>query len=155
MSRGFEVFRRVVFVGAVALWIGGFGFYAGIVVPTGGKVLHSHLKQGFITQQVTNWINLIALFALTVFLWNLIAMRGQGRWALRLAVISWMGMALIQIALFPLHVIMDRGIDGTNRRLFDAPHFDSLHDIYVSLATAQWFLGVFFVIVAMYQWTGE
>jgi hypothetical protein len=69
--------RRFLFVAAVAFWIGGFTFYGSIVIPTGIQVLHGHVKQGFITQQVTNWLNLSGVIGLPILLWNTLAFGGS------------------------------------------------------------------------------
>jgi hypothetical protein len=58
--------RRSIFILSTlvwALWWGGLTFYASVVVPTGARILHSHTKQGFITQEVTNWINVTGMVA--------------------------------------------------------------------------------------------
>src|SRR5579862_415267 len=64
---------------ALAVWFGGFTFYSTAVIATSQEVLHSHLRAGLITQQVTNWLNLISLPALAVCGGNLIAERKDPR----------------------------------------------------------------------------
>ena len=59
--------RRFLTTLALALWWGGFTFYALVVIPTAQKVLHSHVKVGFITQQVTGWLNWCGVLALVLF----------------------------------------------------------------------------------------
>ena len=44
--------RRFVTMAALAFSLGGFSFYAAVVVPTGTQVLDA-TSQGFVTQQVT------------------------------------------------------------------------------------------------------
>jgi hypothetical protein len=58
--------RRFLAFAAVAFWLGGFTFYAGVVIPVGIRVLGGHVRQGFITQQVTQWINVAALCAIPI-----------------------------------------------------------------------------------------
>ena len=53
------ILRRFLVLIALFFWQGGFTFYAAVVVPVGQQVLHSHLRQGFVTQQVTNYLNLL------------------------------------------------------------------------------------------------
>lgn len=55
---------RVIVVVAGAVWLGGLTFYAAVVIPTAHDVLGSHREVGFITQQVTERINAIAVVAL-------------------------------------------------------------------------------------------
>src|SRR3954471_14459767 len=57
----------------LAVWFGGFTFYSTVVIATSQEVLHSQLRAGLITQQVTNWLNLISLPALAICGGNLIA----------------------------------------------------------------------------------
>ena len=45
--------RQFLVMSAVALWLGGFTFYALVVVPTGTDVLGGSVEQGFVTQAVT------------------------------------------------------------------------------------------------------
>src|SRR5215469_3439353 len=60
--------RRFAVLLMFALWMGGFTFYTLIVIPTGGKVLDGGERDvGFITQQVTIWLNWIGVAALPVF----------------------------------------------------------------------------------------
>ena len=44
------ILRRFLVLIALFFWQGGFTFYAAVVVPVGQQVLHSHLRQGFVTQ---------------------------------------------------------------------------------------------------------
>jgi len=53
-------FRPWLAIVLLAVWWGGFTFYALVVVPTGHKVLKSKVHQGFITQQVTDRLNVLA-----------------------------------------------------------------------------------------------
>ena len=48
----------------IALWWGGFTFYASFVVPTGMQILGDHTKMGMITQSVTNYLNGIGTITL-------------------------------------------------------------------------------------------
>src|SRR5260370_16274673 len=62
--------RRVLVLAALMFWQGGFTFYAAVVVPVGQDVLGSHLAQGFITRQVTNYLNLAGGLALGILGWE-------------------------------------------------------------------------------------
>src|SRR6266478_146500 len=55
---------RFLTIVAVAIWFGGFTFYSTVVIATAQEVLHSHLRAGLITQQVTRWLNLVSLVPL-------------------------------------------------------------------------------------------
>ena len=64
------ILRRFLVLIALFFWQGGFTFYAAVVVPVGQQVLHSHLRQGFVTQQVTNYLNLTGAIALVPLAWE-------------------------------------------------------------------------------------
>src|SRR5947207_15713763 len=79
-----ELARRFLVLAAMAFWVGGFFFYSGVVINVGRHVLGSHRMQGFVTQQVTVWMNVASLPALAIFLWNVLATRRDGlRWLWR------------------------------------------------------------------------
>ena len=62
--------RTFLVVAAIAFWLGGFTFYAGVAIPMGVEVLGGHRTVGFITDGVTNWLNVAGVIALTIFAWN-------------------------------------------------------------------------------------
>ena len=63
------LWRRYCYVLLMAGWMGGFTFYALIVIPTAEIVLDSMRETGFITQQVTRWLNLIGAGVLLIIFW--------------------------------------------------------------------------------------
>src|SRR3954466_4637636 len=67
------MFRRFLVVALFAFWMGGFTFYTGVAIPVASDVLGSHRAVGFITQQVTQWLNFAGVFTLLVFAWNTVA----------------------------------------------------------------------------------
>jgi hypothetical protein len=142
--------RRFLFVAAVAFWLGGFMFYGGVVIEVGAKVLGSHRKQGFITQQVTDCLNVAGAVALPIILWNAMAVWGmRGRLARFLLAATWVTMAAIQIELFALHPVMDRLLDAKARTILDDERFDALHVVYLTSSTVQWAAGVIHVWCAV------
>lgn len=116
---------------ALALWWGGLTFYALVVVPIGTDLFGS-IEQGFITQQVTNWLNAIGLGALTLLLWNLIVTRS------RLLAVTWFAMALSLGALSLLHLRLDALLGGD----VEAPSIDvdfyDIHRVYLLVTATQW-----------------
>lgn len=135
--------RRFLYVAAVALWLGGFTFYGAVVIPIGMRVLGSHLRQGFITQQVTARLNWIALAALPLLFWNMAAVWPARRRVTRACLAStWAIMALIQVGLIALHPMLDRLLDPRARSILDEGRFDLLHRIYLAASTVQWAAGV-------------
>src|SRR6266540_2071258 len=87
-----SLIRRFLVLVALMFWQGGFTFYAAVVVPVGQEVLGSHLQQGFITRQVTNYLNLAGAVALIPLVWDVVASadptvrRRQLRWLMLLGI---------------------------------------------------------------------
>jgi hypothetical protein len=152
-----SVARRFIVISAIAFWLGGFTFYAGVVVPTGVKVLGTHKAVGFITQEVTRWLNVAGVIALSIFLVNLLpGWRQSGRGLRRLLMITWMVMAAIEIELFILHPVMDRMLTTHPvREILDVDRFDNWHRVYLMSTTIQWFLGVVHVWGISLLWGKE
>lgn len=148
-----SVFRRYVTVLVLAMWMGGFTFYAEIVIPTAAKVLGSERHVGFITEQVTRWLNLIGIAGLGVFLWNLMAewRRQPSKRRLGLA-IAWVTMVLSHAGLFLTHPLIDRLLDPRSRTIQDYDRFLTLHNVYLSLATVQWSAALFYIWLALRAW---
>ncbi len=119
--------------------MGGFTFYALIVIPTAQRVLASERDAGFITQQVTRWLNLIGAGVLVV-LAGLLAERWRERPArLRFGLAgTWVIMAVSQVGLFLTHPLIDRFLVAQGHKLHDYDAFDKMHTVYLVLATIQW-----------------
>ena len=135
--------RRLLAVLLLAVWWGGFTFYALVVVPTGHQVLHSKVRQGFITQAVTNKLNVLGVVTLTLLLWQWVATRreaGSPGWS-RTAGVSWLVLAASLAALCWLHPRLDTLLDAGQRSVLDDDKFYALHRIYLVVATVQWLAG--------------
>ena len=134
-----ETCRSYVVLVLLAVWFGGFTFYAGVVVHTGSRVLGSHQEFGFVTQQVTRWLNLLGALTLLGLMWNCLAAWPEKlvllRWGLGT---SWVVMLAVQVALFSMHPALDQMLDVPNHRVHDRAHFHSLHELYLTLSTVQW-----------------
>jgi hypothetical protein len=142
---------RFLTVLAIAVWFGGFTFYSTAVISTAQEVLHSHLRAGLITQQVTGWLNLISLPALAVCLANLIGQRKSKckGWLWLLA--GALGvMVLLQAALFAVHPMLDKMI--VNREIADEGAFFKLHRVYLVLSTGQWLATLGYVWSSLRLW---
>lgn len=133
-SREFGAFliRYAAMMGA-CVWVGGFMFYGGVVVPILDEALGS-TDAGMITREVTDGLNLVG--AATLAAWAVLVVvewRRGPRWAVwsRCALVAASASALA--ALFVLHNVMDahldeRGLGG----------FRPLHRQYLVISTAQW-----------------
>jgi hypothetical protein len=148
-----EIARRFVFVSTMAFWLGGFAFYTGVVVQVGAAVLHSHTRQGFITQQVTFWLNIVGVISLALLLAHLLLSRFANRRIRNLLAFLWILMGIMQAWLFFLHPHMDRLLDSTARVIIDDDRFELLHTTYVWSATALWTVGVLYLFVMVCAWT--
>ena len=147
------VLRRFATVLVLALWMGGFTFYAEIIIPTAAHVLHSERHVGFITEQVTNWLNLIGLAALAVFLWNLIAEWGrQPAERRRWLAVAWGTMALAHAGLFATHPLIDRLLDIQAHTIRDDDRFLMLHNVYLTFATTQWVAALIYTWLSLCAW---
>lgn len=133
-------FRRWFAIALFSVWWGGLTFYALAVVPTGHQVLHSKVRQGFITQRVTNKLNWLGAVTLVALLVEVAARRERStKW--RVGCASWLAMAALLVALFVLHPRLDALLDGTSRSVVDDDRFYALHRIYLLVTTAQWLAG--------------
>ena len=139
---------------ALSLWWGGLTFYAAIVVPIGSELL-SNTTQGFITQQVTHWLNGACLLALVTTLVVLMQNRSQrtdgrgnaadfGRrktdWAL------WSIVAVSLVALFFVHRSLSAFLDVESMSVSDSARFYAVHRWYLLVTTLQWLAGTLLVV---------
>ncbi len=122
---------RYLVVLAVVFWLGGLSFYALIVVPVGTDVLGS-TAQGFITQRVTNQLNLVSSAILVLLLANAIMRRG------RLLIGSWLVMAAAQVVLILMHPWLDSMLDAKIQEISDGALFYARHGVYLDATAAQW-----------------
>ncbi|HEX8914151.1 MAG TPA: hypothetical protein VF796_17515 [Humisphaera sp.] len=144
---------RFLVVAATAFWVGGFFFYSGVVIHVGHGVLHSQRAQGFITQQVTVWLNVASLPALAIFLGNLLASWRHGRrWPRRLMLGAWLLMTAVQVALFAMHPAMDGLLDPPHNKIVDRRAFYFYHALYMALSAGQHFAGVGYAVLALFLW---
>jgi hypothetical protein len=121
---------------ALSLWWGAFTFYAGIVVPVGMNVLGSHTEMGFITQQVSIYIN---IFSLIIFLFIAYCLKNEeftnNKLVEEIAAISLIG---FQILLFLLHNYQTDLLDFENHKIINRANFYLLHRIYLIVETLIW-----------------
>jgi hypothetical protein len=134
-------------------WMGGFTFYALIVIPTAQRVLASERDAGFITQQVTRWLNLIGVGVLLALLWLLAA-----GWKARSARLrfwlaaTWIIMALMQVSLFITHPLIDQYLDAQKHRIHQFEQFDQMHTVYLVFATVQWSAAMLQIWLMLLGW---
>lgn len=144
--------RRFLVVVALMFWLGGFTFYAAVVVPVGQEVLGSHLDQGFITRRVTNFLNLAGAAALLPLGWDVwacrdaVSSRRRGRW------LSWWGMVGLLLGLVVLHDRLESLLDVDAHHIVERSAFRFHHRAYLWLSTFQWGLGVAYLWLSLRSW---
>ncbi len=146
--------RRFLVLIALMFWLGGFTFYAGVVVPIGQDVLGSHLDQGFITRLVTKYLNLSAAAALLVLVLDLVAGR-EALWLRALRWLFWLGMVGTLAVLVWLHPQLDQYLDLQQREITDRHAFRTGHRVYLWVSTVQWGCGLVYVWLMLRAWRGE
>lgn len=147
--------RRSLVVMALMFWQGGFTFYASVVVPIGQKVLESHLEQGFITRQVTNYLNLSGAVALLPLAWDMAVSRDHSAGRRRLRWLSWAIMVLTLGVLVWLHGHLDDLLDPKAVRILDGRIFRTGHRWYLWISTIQWAFGIVYTVLALLAWRDE
>ena len=162
LRRYFPAARRFIVIAAIAWWLGGFTFYSGVAIPMGVQVLGTHRAVGFITEHVTNWLNVGGVIALGILFWNLsLVGPGRGKILRRTLLITWLAMAAIEIELIAIHPVMDRLIGfvvplpGASpvRTIFNEDRFTLLHHVYLISTTVQWLFGVVHVWCVSLAWS--
>ncbi len=151
----FTILRRFVVIAVLMFWQGGFTFYAAVVVPVGQEVLGSHMEQGFITRQVTGWLNIAGALALVTLPWDMAPSRNSSsrwnsaRWA------AWAGMLVLLAILIWLRQFLDDLLDLDARELREPQLFRIGHRWYLWLSTIQWVFSVAFAILTLQAWRSE
>jgi hypothetical protein len=143
---------RFIVLAVVAVWLGGFTFYAAFVIKIAQRVLGSHLRVGFITQEVTRVMNFWGIAALALLaIDSLIAWRRSHRATRWLAALTWTAMAGGLTALLALHPTLDRMMDPVAKQVTD-DGFYNLHRLYLIIATAVWSAGLAHVLILVGRW---
>lgn len=156
MSTLAAIIFRTLLITTFALWFGGFTFYVSFVVPIGNEVLGSVRSQGFITQQVTHWLNLVCGSSILLMLiesfrrWKCSPVRWR---SVQLAMVLIIGGLLIALVL--IHPVMDEMIVVEEEMITDEIRFYGLHRIYLWVSTIQWVAAWIWILVAVADWRRE
>jgi hypothetical protein len=127
---------RMVAVLLLALWWGGFTFYAGRVVPIGNKVLHSKARQGAITQRVSGELNMLAVAALVVVCGVAATLpREEKRGWIFLTSVPALALT---VALMVIREKLNGMFDTAALSVSDDNYFHHWHEIYLTVASVQW-----------------
>jgi hypothetical protein len=145
--------RRLLTIGALSLWFGGFTFYSAVVIHVGHHVLGSRTETGFITQQVTHWLNLISIPALLILLWNTASAWPSIPRSIRLTLAATLAIMLFaEVALFIIHPMLDRLLDPAAHEIIEPGRFRSLHKLYMNTSTVQWSATIAHMIAVLLAW---
>ncbi|MFO0876219.1 MAG: hypothetical protein U0840_02510 [Gemmataceae bacterium] len=149
------ILRRYLVVIALMFWQGGFTFYVSVVVPVATEVLGSALRQGFITRQVTGWLNLIGSITLGLLAVDIFLTRDPSRWRLASRTGLWALMVACQVLLYRTHdylsgLMVDRGLI-----VHEPVAFYQAHRVYLWAHTVQWGAGLVFVLLMLIGWKRE
>lgn len=130
---------------SLSVWVGGFTFYSAVVIPVLHESLGS-LETGYVTQQVTDYLN--AVGGVAVALWWLAAFadRSAGSVSARRARLGLLAATtVLLLGQLGLHRVMDGRLESGGLR-----GFYPLHRVYLVASTAQWFtnLGLMAVTLA-------
>lgn len=133
---------RFISVCAVGFWLGGFTFHALVVIPAGHDALGSRTI-GFITQRVTETLNVAGIATLVLLLFNFI-LKWRGRSMLeRFALaFTWIILAATLFFQFELHSEISSTLESSSRSIRDQSEFRRLHTAYERAAMVQWFSGL-------------
>jgi hypothetical protein len=148
----FVLLRRFCVLAAMMFWQGGFTFYAAVVVPVGADVLGTHLEQGFITQNVSNYLNLAGGVALLVLAWELATQVDPMRWRWWCRGIAWGMMVATLAVLLWLHIRLDSLVDPEQQIILDRDVFVPLHRLYLYVSTLQWLAGLAMLVLCLHLW---
>ncbi len=130
-QRRLRTARLFVTICALAFWQGGLTFYAIVVVPVGNRILTGG-EQGFVTQEVTNWMNRLGMLVVAILVVHATHLRSRALWT----VCAVLGATLA--ALLSIHAKMDRQIDPATFSVVDHDRFELFHEAYLVVVTVQW-----------------
>ena len=149
--------RRFLVLCALLFWQGGFTFYAAVVIPVAGRVLHDDLHQrARITEQATDVLNYAGVAAAVLLLWDFAAAPDPSRPRRRLRGGAWAVLVATLAALFLLHYRMDvLDPPGGTGPPPDSTTFFTLHSAYIWVSTAQWLAAFVWLAVALRAWRAQ
>ena len=111
-------------------------FYAAVVIPIATETLGSE-TQGFVTQQVTHWLNALTTVWLVMIAVDAVRHRSHRRWSL------WTVLVLCQIALFVDHARLTSLMDFSTQAIaIDRTQFYVEHQVYLWITVVQWLAGL-------------
>ena len=139
---------RFVALVAMCVWLGGFMFYGGAVVPIMDEAL-GRFEAGMITRVVTNRLNLVGGFTVAIWLLLITVEWLDSPRSPRLGrSAAFLVSASLLVALIVLHGTMDRHLDTIGTY-----NFKPLHRMYLMISTVQWLMNLAILGLTIIQWT--
>lgn len=145
-----HVIRRMLLLVSLMFWQGGFMFYGGVVVPVGARILGSEREQGFITQSVTNYLNLAGAVCLILFLEHLWHERRNGVSKLEWGLWSFAVVSLVVLAV--IHRQMDQIVNAESSSILDPGRFGRFHKMYIGTSSLQWLASLAMLFLTLSRW---
>jgi hypothetical protein len=127
-------------------------FYGAIVVPVGARVLGSESLQGFVTQSVTNYLNIIGAIALISWLGEFLLCRDTSKTRSYIRWVLLVTMMLLLGLLVWMHTELDSLLDAGSQVVINQQQFYRLHSWYLIISTLAWALSLFFAAVTLAAW---
>lgn len=138
---------RLLSVLSLAVWVGGFTFYSAVVIPVLHDVLGS-LETGYVTQRVTDFLNVAGVASVSVWCLAAWAERAAVPVAARRVRLGLLAVTtLLLLLLIALHRVMDGRLETGSLR-----GFYPLHRVYLLASTAQWFPNVGLIASSLVLW---
>ena len=119
-------------------WWGGLSVYAWIVVPIATESFGA-TSQGFVTRQVTLWLNGFAAASLVLTAWE--TYRRREAWMMSM----WVVLLATLLSLQFTHGVLDAMMEPTTEEVADPESFYQWHRVYLWVTTVQWFAGIGFL----------
>lgn len=123
-------------IATLLTWWGAFTFYAVIVVPVGMKVLGSHTQMGFVTQEVTKYLNGISLILFIIYANSL--RNHEFSEAVLIEQIVSFSLIGFQILLFIIHYFLTDLLDFKHHLVLNPEKFYVFHRVYLIIETLIW-----------------
>ena len=148
-----RLFRQFLLLVSLMFWQGGFMFYGGVVVDVGGRILGSETQQGFITQSVTNYLNMAGLVCLLVWTEQLWYERKRGVTKLEWGMLIVTGVSLAMLA--GIHLSMDQSLDSVAVNVINPTRFDINHKLYIGISSLQWLASLALLFLTLQRWNAS
>ena len=116
-------------------------------------MLGSTRTQGFVTQQVTHWLNAVNGIAIVLMLIeSAVGWKSSHRWWRIVQLALVVTIAGLLIGLVVLHTIMDEMIILDEEMITDEVKFYGLHRIYLWASTVQWVAAWGWIPISIASW---